>query len=140
MRLSLRFLVPLACALAAIAYAVVPLVDRLTLRWFIRDLDIRSTLVANAVQEPLQELVDGRNKARVQRFFNKLITDERIYAVGFCDAARAQLVATQPFPSALGCRTLDTFLAQGSPLLPSDKGPLHVAVHPVETDGRSCPV
>jgi trehalose 6-phosphate synthase len=136
MRLSLRFLVPLALALAAIAYAVVPLVDRLTLRWFIRDLDIRSTLVANAVQEPLQELVDGGNKARVQRFFNKLITDERLYAVGFCDAARAQLVATQPFPSALDCRALDTFLAQGSPLLPSAKGPLHVAVHPVETEGR----
>ena len=32
MRLSLRFIIPLVVALAAIAYAVVPLVDRLTLR------------------------------------------------------------------------------------------------------------
>src|SRR2546422_2904417 len=37
MPLSLRFVVPLALALAAIAYAVVPLVDRLTFQWFVRD-------------------------------------------------------------------------------------------------------
>ena len=34
---------------------VVPLVDQLTLRWFVRDLDIRADLVANSMQEPLQE-------------------------------------------------------------------------------------
>mgnify|MGYP003413410641 FL=1 len=42
MRLSLRFIIPLMLALAAIAYSVVPLVDQLTLRWFVRDLDIRA--------------------------------------------------------------------------------------------------
>ena len=44
MPLSLRFVVPLALALAAIAYAVVPLVDRLTFQWFVRDLDTRGAL------------------------------------------------------------------------------------------------
>lgn len=34
MRLSLRFVLPLLLALTAIAYAVLPLVDGLTLRWF----------------------------------------------------------------------------------------------------------
>src|SRR5262249_58223024 len=34
MRLSLRFILPLALTLAAIAYAVVPLVDRFTRQWF----------------------------------------------------------------------------------------------------------
>ena len=33
------------------------LLDKLTLQWFMRDLDIRSALVANTVQEPLLELV-----------------------------------------------------------------------------------
>ena len=42
MRLTLRFLVPLLVALALFAYAAVPLVDTLTTRWFVRDLDIRS--------------------------------------------------------------------------------------------------
>ena len=35
------------------AYAAVPLADTLMLRWFVRDLDIRSSLIATTVQEPL---------------------------------------------------------------------------------------
>ena len=46
MPLSLRFVVPLALALAAIAYAVVPLVDRFTFQWFVRDLDARGAVIA----------------------------------------------------------------------------------------------
>src|SRR5512138_1598487 len=95
MRLSLRFLIPLAIALGAIAYNVVPLVDELTLRWFVRDLDIRSRLIANTVQEPLVELLNDetgtrqRDKQRLQKvtaFFNRILQDERVFAVGFCDA------------------------------------------------------
>jgi trehalose 6-phosphate synthase len=67
MRLSLRFVVPLLLALAAFAYAVVPLVDRLTLRWFVRDLDIRASLIANTVQEPLLELLQAGNRTRMVR-------------------------------------------------------------------------
>jgi len=55
MRLSLRFVLPLILVLAGIAYAVMPLVDQLTLRWFVRDLDIRSSLIVNTVQDPLRE-------------------------------------------------------------------------------------
>jgi hypothetical protein len=75
MRLSLRFIIPLVLALAVIAYAIVPLVDQLTVRWFVRDLDIRSALVANTVQEQLQELVQNGTKAKMLRFFNKLTQD-----------------------------------------------------------------
>ena len=41
--------------LAVIAYAITPLVDRLTLGWFVRDLEVRATLIVNTIQEPLQE-------------------------------------------------------------------------------------
>ncbi len=63
MRLSLRFIIPLLLAIAAFAYAVVPLVDKLTLRWFMRDLDSRSSLISNTVQESLQDLI-GIGKRR----------------------------------------------------------------------------
>ena len=62
MRLSLRFVLPLAITLAAIAYAVIPLVDRFTLQWFVRDLDIRTSLIANTIQDPLREI--GRASCR----------------------------------------------------------------------------
>ena len=48
MRLSLRFIIPLAIVLAEIAYAIVPLV-------------------------------------KVMRLFDRIMQDERIFAIGFCD-------------------------------------------------------
>jgi len=57
MRLSLRFLLPLMLVVGLFAYAAVPLADTLMLRWFVRDLDTRSSLIASAVSEPLSGLV-----------------------------------------------------------------------------------
>ena len=64
LRLSLRFVLPLAAALALLAYAVVPLVDKLNLRWAVRDLDIRSQLITSTLQEPLTELLEQGNKVK----------------------------------------------------------------------------
>jgi trehalose 6-phosphate synthase len=136
MRLSLRFIIPLVLVLAVIAYAVVPLVDRLTIRWFVRDLDIRSALIANTIPEQLQELVQNGTKAKMLRFFNKLTQDERLYAVGFCDAAQEHLVCTQTYPQELACKELNKITAGGTPLLPSAKGPLHVSVRTIEAEGE----
>jgi len=55
MRLSLRFVLPLLLLLGAVAYGVTQLADRLTLRWFVRDLDIRTALVANTVEDSLPD-------------------------------------------------------------------------------------
>ena len=84
MRLSLRFVLPLMLVLAGIAYAVAPLVDQLTLKWFVRDLDIRATLIANTVQEPLLEQLAAGKKAKIGAFFARITQDERLYAVGYC--------------------------------------------------------
>jgi len=65
MRLSLRFVLPLMLVLAGIAYAIAPLVDRLTLGWFVRDLDVRATLIVNTIQEPLQEQLAARKQAKI---------------------------------------------------------------------------
>ena len=72
MRLSLRFLVPLLIALGIFAYAAVPLVDTLTTRWFVRDLDMRSNLIANTVQEPLEDMIKTGSPARILGFFQRL--------------------------------------------------------------------
>ena len=84
MRLSLRFLIPLLLALGAFAWAAVPLVDALMLRWFVRDLDIRANLIVNTVREPLGALVRDGSTVNIKAYFDRLTQDERIYAVGLC--------------------------------------------------------
>ena len=101
--LSLRFVVPLALALAAIAYAVVPVVDRLTFQWFVRDLDMRGAVIVQTAQDPLVELLQGGRGARerVLRYFDRMAEGQRIFALGFCDPKGKLLYATRVFPEAV---------------------------------------
>jgi trehalose-6-phosphate synthase len=137
MRLSLRFIVPLGLALAAIAYAVVPLMDRLTLQWFVRDLEIRATTITNTAQEPLAGLVrEPRARQKVTRYLEHIVQDERIYAIGFCDSAGELAYATPTFPSVVRCGQ-----AKGteprSRVLQLASGPLHVSANPVTAEGEA---
>ena len=125
MRLSLRFIVPLLLALAAFAYALVPFVDRLTQQWFVRDIELRASLIANTAQEQLRDLLRTRNKARLTQFFTRLTQDERLFAVGFCGTDTA-LVATRYFPAQIKCANLDRFAEPAARHLTSAQGSLHV--------------
>src|SRR5262245_50726783 len=113
MRLTLRFLVPLLVALALFAYAAVPLVDTLTTRWFVRDLDTRSNLIANTVQEPLEQMIKSGANSRILAFFQRLTSDERLYAVGLCLSPTSMPIATAAFPNELRCASLAPYMTVG---------------------------
>ncbi|HYI86434.1 MAG TPA: trehalose-6-phosphate synthase, partial [Burkholderiales bacterium] len=135
MPLSLRFVVPLALALAAIAYAVVPLVDRLTFQWTVRDLDMRGALIVQAAQEPLVELMRSGSGARqrVLRYFQSIAQGQRIYALGFCDRAGKLAYATPAYPEAVRCVPGERREARNTVLELAD-GPLHVSAQPITAD------
>jgi trehalose 6-phosphate synthase len=134
MRLSLRFVLPLLLVLAGIAYAVAPLVDQLTLKWFVRDLDIRATLIANTIQEPLQEQLAAGKKAKIGAFFARITQDERLYAVGYCASDQSTAVASRALPAEIRCTDLSRWEQAGDHLLSSTQGPLHVAVKPMTSE------
>jgi len=138
MPISLRFVVPLALALAAIAYAVQPLVDRLTLQWFVRDLDTRGTLIAKTAQEPLVELMrEPRGaKLRVVRYFERIIQGERIFALGFCDRAGKLAYATAAFPPSVRCVAGES-AEERNVVLQLVDGPLHVSFNPIASEGAT---
>ncbi len=126
MRLALRFVLPLMLVLGGFAYAIVPLVDQLTMRWFIRDMDIRSALIANTVSEPLLEQVAVGSKAKIANFFVKITQDERLYAIGFCASPQAVPIASKLMPQDIRCDNLARFEGVGDHVLKSASGPLHV--------------
>ncbi len=134
MKLSLRFVLPLMLVLAAIAYAVGPVVDRLTLRWFLGDLDMRATLVANAVRERMQQELAAGEKERIVSFFNRLSEDERLYAVGYCASPSAELLASRLFPPEIRCDDLQQWEVPDDHLLQGGPGPLHVSIAPLASD------
>jgi len=127
LRLSMRFVLPLAAAIALFAYAVVPMVDNLTLNWFVKDINIRSQSLANAMHDPLTEYVPVGARDKVLQLFDRAIRDERLYAVAFCDPAGRILYQTLTYPRSLGCR-LNAKKGQALPsLMNLPEGSLHVA-------------
>ncbi|GAW65428.1 alpha,alpha-trehalose-phosphate synthase [Geoanaerobacter pelophilus] len=135
LNLSLRFVLPLAAALGLLAFAAVPLVDSLTLRWAVRDMDIRSRLIANTLHDPLLELLEQKNRGRINALLLRAIQDERLLALGYCDRAGKLLYRTPTFPESLGCASAGANTAGMGALLKLPQGAVHVAVHPVGVPG-----
>ena len=136
MRLSLRFLLPLALVLAGLAYAVIPLVDTLTLKWFVRDLEIRSELIGRMVEGPLADLLQAESKAKLLNYFHRIIQDERLFAIGFCDREGRLAYKTLTYPDSIPCDGTSTINAGQTALFQLVQGAVHVAAVGVEGDGR----
>ncbi|WP_151634710.1 alpha,alpha-trehalose-phosphate synthase (UDP-forming) [Noviherbaspirillum aerium] len=136
-RLSLRFVLPLALALGLFAYAVVPLVDNLMVRWSVRDLDTKSQSLANALQEPLREYVPERAERRINQLFERALRDQRLYAIAFCDPAGAILYKTPTYPQSLGCRLGQEESSGKESLVNFPQGPLHVSDSRLESEGQN---
>jgi len=114
LRFSLRFVIPLALVLGAIAYSVVPLVELLT-----------------------DKARDKVRLQRVQAFFTRILQDERLFALGFCDQKGALVYRTPTLPDSVACKPPGAPRLEGGQVLRQPVGALHVAVSPVEQEGQS---
>ncbi len=135
LRLSLRFIVPLTIALAILAYSVVPLVDRLYLRWSVRDMDLRSKLIGSTLQEPLTDLLQQGNKSKINALFARALRDERLFALGYCDEGGNMLLRTPTFPKDLSCASTGPSADKSGSLLKLPQGLVHVAASPLTYEG-----
>ena len=126
-RLSLRFLVPLLVAMVGVAYLSVPLVDSLMQRWFVRDLDIRSSFVARSLEEQVGELLESKSNSRIDALLERATADERLFALGLCDADSRMIRRTHSFPSSIDC-SIKRRAGTGTGLvLDLPQGAVHVA-------------
>jgi trehalose 6-phosphate synthase len=103
LRLSLRFVVPLAVTLTLLAYLVVPFVDGLLMRWAARDLDARAQLVADALEEPLNASTGELDAPRIAATLERMTRDERLHALAVCDTAGRLVASTVAYPREAGC-------------------------------------
>jgi trehalose 6-phosphate synthase len=136
-RLSLRFIVPLLIVLAAFAYAVLPLVDELTIRWFMRDLDIRASLIANTVREPIDDSIQSGDEARVVQALTRITEDERVYGAALCLSPDDGPLTAGTLPDQVRCAQLDAFRGEPGRILDSPQGPLLISVRTL--DGGAAP-
>ena len=115
----------------AAAYVALPLMDEMTLRWFGRDLNARGVLVANALSDSVAEALLDKQPAKLKRLFTRTAQDERLFAIGVCDADGNIVQQTTAFPSTLSCANAVALSLTAEPRLELSGGPLHVSTHAV---------
>jgi trehalose 6-phosphate synthase len=136
MRLSLRFIVPLLLVLAGFAYAVLPVVDNLTVRWFVRDLDMRSSLIANTVRDSVSSRARLGDDSGVLELLTRITEDERVFAAAYCPTPESAAIAAGTLPPSVRCNRLSQFVDPGQ-IVPSAGGSVLVSVRPLEADGTA---
>ena len=134
LNLQLRFLAPLLVTLVAAAYFALPLMDRLTLRWFARDLNMRGSLVTNTLSDSIADALSDAKGARLQTLFDRAVQDERLFAIGLCSLDGTMLRSSASFPRTLDCPQAQAAAALPEPRLRLAGGAVHVGVHTVESE------
>ncbi|MBI4695662.1 MAG: trehalose-6-phosphate synthase [Gammaproteobacteria bacterium] len=131
LRLQLRFLVPLLLALVATAYLSLPLMDRLTLKWFSRDLNLRDELVTNSLSDSIADALRDNNLERLGASFDRVSRDERLVAIGLCTLANDFILRSKAFPIDVSCAHARELAGHVYPQVDIAGGPVHVGVHSI---------
>ncbi len=136
-RLSLRFILPLALVVALFAYAVVPVVDGMTQRWFMRDLDARAQMLAGALQDPLLDYLPQQASQKIAQLLDRSAQqDGRLAALGLCDARGTLVYKTVMFPTTLRCPATPADSALRQTLVKLPEGPMHITERPLIRDSQ----
>jgi len=115
MRMALRFLVPLLLVLGGVAWAATPLLGELIERWLRADVEMRSQLVFDSVQDTVVRNARDPSNRRIDGLFESVTRDERLLAVGLCSPEGRLIHRSPTWPRALACPAGPSSLAAGTP-------------------------
>ncbi|MDB4885572.1 MAG: hypothetical protein JWN79_1010 [Gemmatimonadetes bacterium] len=132
---SARFVLPLLLVLSALVLAAAPLVERVTLRWFVKDLDLRATLIANTIERPLLALAMRGDTAGMRAMFARITEDERLYAIAYCASPWSSPIGSSTLPPRIGCADAPSGSGGSRHLVDAAAGPLLASVRPLTSDG-----
>src|ERR1043165_135167 len=130
LHLQIRFLVPLLITLTVAALLALPLLDRMTLRWFSRDLSARGEMVAKTLSVAIADIDPTAKRDRLRNLLERGVLDERLVGIAMCAADGTQVLSTKGFPDTLGCKEAEITAARKDPRLELASGAVHVGVFP----------
>ena len=104
--LILRYGAVAALIALLVSLTLLPLGSSLVEQWSRRDVEMRSALVFNSIQEPLSEMLAKGERARIGKLFDRLATDSRVAAVAFCEGNGPPEIASPDIPATLTCEQI----------------------------------
>lgn len=123
-------------ALLLILLTIAPLATTLVDTWARRDVDLRSRLVFRSIRAQVTSGLAATPVINPTPFFEQLAEDERILALGLCDAEGRLLYATSAMPKTVTCAELSTSATDTFSVIISGSSRYHVGSFPI-TSGAS---
>ena len=134
MRLALSFILPLLTTLALIAYATIPLFDKLNFAWTRRDLDERARLFTAVTAGTLTRLMKPGRADRIGAVLERATQDERLFGAALCEPDGALTYRTHALSNDIDCAR--PLAGEGTFILRQKAGDLHLArLHVRDGDG-----
>ncbi len=88
------------------------------------------------MEGPLTDLLASGSKAKLSAYFQRIITDERLFAIGFCDSNNQLTYKTQIYPDSIPCEGTTAVNAGQTALFQLAQGAVHVSAIGIEANGR----
>jgi trehalose 6-phosphate synthase len=89
------------------------------------------------MEGPLSELLVSDSKDKILTYFTRIMQDERLYALGFCDLNNRLVYKTQTYPDEVTCESTASLMPDSFTVLKLSHGPLHMASASIESKGHS---
>ncbi len=125
------FLLTVACA----ALVVVLLASTFLGQWARRDVELRSRLIFNSIHDSLNLALQSGAPGNVVGLFERVSQDDRMLAIGYCDASGSMRYLSKTMPKDFSCAEAERAQRQGPFTEDIDGRHIHVAVFPVTGAG-----
>ena len=130
----IRYVLPVVAALSLIAFVGVPYIEHMLTDWFRSDIELRARLVMNSMEEPLTDLLERNETARLATYLERVVSDERLLAVLICATSGAKVYATNLVPADVTCDSPTTSLVNGSTVTRIPSGLIEVSSFTINPD------
>ncbi|WP_134500073.1 alpha,alpha-trehalose-phosphate synthase (UDP-forming) [Microvirga pakistanensis] len=135
MRIIFRFGGIALLVAAIVILAVLPFATSFVEQWARRDVELRSQLVFNAARDQVAGLLAGNDAGRLAGFFERIASDERVLAIGYCDGAELR-APTRNMPPSFSCEQAARGGAVSSSTISSEGREILVSSFPLTASGR----
>ena len=123
-----------ALAGAAVLLIMSSLVGTAVDTWSRSDVQLRARIVLLSAKEPIEELAHDTSPqatTKLQALFTRLVTDERLQAIGICEPDGRMRVATKTMPRGLLCASIRRGKAESTAAIHIDSRDLVVSAFPL---------
>lgn len=135
MRIIFRFGGIALLVAAIVILAVLPFATSFVEQWTRRDVELRSRLVFNSARDQVITLLTRNEADRLAGLFERIASDERVLAIGYCEGAVLRS-PTRNMPPSFACDQAARADAESFSVISSEGRNILVSSFPLAVSGR----